>query len=234
MTVSLVIPCYNESANLPTLIRRCQELTAKKNIEVVLVDNGSTDSTPKVLSELLTNEKNIRSVRVDVNKGYGHGILTGLRAARGDVLGWTHADMQTDPMDLLVGVEIFHREGPHCFVKGRRFGRPVVDQLFTVGMSIYESLLLGHTLWDINAQPTMFSREFFESWESPPEDFALDLYAYYLAKEKKLKVRRFPVHFGKRLHGQSSWNINWAAKKKFIRRTISYSHNLRQQMWTKS
>jgi len=42
-------------------------------------------------------------VRVPVNQGYGLGILSGLRAATGEIIGWTHADLQTDVMDVLTG-----------------------------------------------------------------------------------------------------------------------------------
>ena len=99
--------------------------------------------------------------------------------------------------------------------------------VFTVGMSVFETALLARPLWDINAQPTMFPRAFFESWALPPDDFALDLYAYYKARRGGMTIRRFPVLFGKRLHGQSHWNVNWAAKWKFIRRTVDFSMRLR-------
>lgn len=53
MRFSLIIPCYNESANLPLLLERCKPLGAQSNIEVILVDNGSTDRSPEVLQNLL-------------------------------------------------------------------------------------------------------------------------------------------------------------------------------------
>lgn len=230
MKFSLVIPCYNESANLPLLLERCQKLLSKADVEVILVDNGSTDETPQVLAKLLPAYVGCRSVRVDVNKGYGYGITTGLRAAKGEILGWTHADMQTDPHDALDALDLFSQFGPELFFKGKRYGRPLADQLFTLGMSIFETLLLRKTFWDINAQPTMFSRSFFESWGSVPDDFSLDLYIYYLAKTQGLKVIRLPVAFGKRAHGVSHWNVNWNAKWKFIRRTIDFSLQLKKNM----
>jgi|SRR3989339_811536 len=230
MRFSLIIPCYNEAANLPLLLNRCQQLASQSGVEVVLVDNGSTDDSPSVLRALLPTYPGCRSVRVEQNQGYGFGILTGLRAASGDILGWTHADMQTDPQDALRGLEIFEKYGLNIFVKGRRYGRPIGDVAFTVGMSFFETLLLGKPLWDINAQPTMFSRQFFESWHEPPHDFSLDLYAYYQARVSGLEVHRFPVVFGKRAHGVSHWNVNWAAKRKFIRRTIDFSLQLRKSL----
>lgn len=228
MKFSLIIPCYNEAANLPLLLERCRRVALQPGTEVVLVDNGSTDNSPQVLAELLPQYPGCRSVRVDVNQGYGYGILSGLRAAQGEILGWTHADMQTDPQDTLTGLYFFDKFGKDIFVKGRRYGRPLGDVVFTIGMSLFETLLMQTPLWDINAQPTMFTRKFFESWENPPHDFSLDLYAYYQAKRAALTVKRFDVNFGNRAHGVSHWNINWAAKRKFIQRTIGYSLQLRK------
>lgn len=228
MKLSLVIPCYNEAASLPLLLERCRQVVIRPDIEVILVDNGSTDSSPQVLAELLPAYPGCRSIRVEQNQGYGYGILSGLRAARGEVLAWTHADMQTDPQDVLKGLAFFEAHGQAIFVKGRRYGRPLADVLFTIGMSIFETLLLGRPLWDINAQPTMFTRAFFETWQQPPSDFSLDLYAYYQARSSGLAVYRFPVRFGERAHGVSHWNVNWQAKRKFIRRTVDFSLQLRR------
>jgi glycosyltransferase involved in cell wall biosynthesis len=230
MKFSLVIPCFNEAPNLPLLLERCRELVLHEGIEVVLVDNGSTDDSPTVLNALLPKFPGCRSIRVDINQGYGYGILAGLNAARGDILGWTHADMQTDPLDAWHGLGLFGSNPELDFVKGRRYGRPIMDTFFTVGMSCFETALMYRPMWDINAQPTLFTRRFFESWESPPHDFALDLYAYYKARIQGLNVRRFPVRFGPRAHGASHWNVNWAAKKKFIRRTVDFSLELKRSI----
>lgn len=230
MKFSLVIPCYNEAANLPLLLERCKELAVRPDVEVVLVDNGSTDSTTEVLENLLPKYPGCRSIRVEKNQGYGFGIVSGLKAAKGEILGWTHADMQTDPQDALFGLELFGKHGDEIFVKGRRYGRPFMDVVFTVGMSLFETVLLTRPMWDINAQPTMFSRNFFESWIAPPDDFSLDLYAYYQAQRCGLKVYRFPVRFGERAHGVSHWNVNWAAKRKFIRRTVDFSLQLKKKI----
>ena len=54
--LSIIIPCYNESRNLPLLLNRCKEVVNKdNNIEIVLVDNGSTDDTSLVLDKQATN-----------------------------------------------------------------------------------------------------------------------------------------------------------------------------------
>lgn len=230
MLFSLVIPCYNEAKNLPLLVARCGDFMRHPGCEVIFVDNGSSDETQDVLCKLLPNYNCFRSIRVEQNQGYGFGILQGLQAARGRILGWSHADMQTDPLDALRGLTFFERHGPNIFVKGQRYGRPLGDVAFTVGMSIFESLLLRKRMWDINAQPTMFSRTFLESWAEPPHDFSLDLFAYYQALKNGLIVHRFPVRFGGRAHGVSHWNVNWAAKRKFIKRTVDFSLQLKRRL----
>jgi glycosyltransferase involved in cell wall biosynthesis len=227
---SLIIPCYNEADNLPLLLERCKALTMEPDSEVILVDNGSSDNTPEILLQLLPNYSGCRAVRVETNQGYGFGILSGLNVAEGDILGWTHADMQTDPKDALDGLLLFEKYGENIFVKGRRYGRPFMDVVFTVGMSVFETMLLAQPMWDINAQPTMFPRRLFETWKSAPHDFSLDLHAYYYARREGLEVHRLPVKFAERAHGLSRWNVSWAARWKFIRRTVAFSLQLKKNL----
>ena len=229
-TFSLVIPCYNESRALPELVLRARFTAEAGNGEVVLVDNGSTDATPAVLANLLRNgDDRVRSIRVEPNEGYGWGITSGLAVTRAPIVGWTHADLQTDPADALRAVAAM--EGAdRVLVKGRRHGRPLADRLFTAGMSVFETALLRRRLTDINAQPTMFSRSLLEEWGTPPKDFALDLFAMYTAAERGYRIRRVPVVFAPRRYGTSSWNVDLAAKRKFIRRTVDFSLALRKQL----
>ena len=231
--LSLIIPCYNESQNLPLLIERCKDLfDLEKDIEIIIVDNGSNDNSSEVLEELTSELDFIKNVKVDVNKGYGHGILSGLSAANGEILSWSHADLQTDICDVLKGVLIIKNESKieDLFIKGKRKNRPISDNFFTIGMSIFETCLLRKKMWDINAQPTMFHRSFFLTWKNPPNDFSLDLYAYFFAKKLQFRIKRFPVYFGERAHGVSKWNINLSSKFQFIKRTLIYSFQLRRRM----
>jgi glycosyltransferase involved in cell wall biosynthesis len=232
LKLSLIIPCYNESQSLPRLIARLKECFTRSDVEVILVDNGSKDATPQILAEQLAGSTLLRSVRVEVNQGYGYGILQGLKAARGTYIGWTHADLQTDPFDAIRALEIIESEGSpeNLFVKGTRYGRPLFDRLFSMGMGLFESLYLRVRLWEINAQPTIFPKVFFESWSDPPHDFSLDLYSFYQARVQGLAVLRFPVYFGKREFGISHWNVDWSSKVKFIKRTLDFSFKLKKRL----
>jgi len=97
-------------------------------------------------------------------------------------------------------------------------------------MGAFESIYLGVSLNDINAQPNLFHRSFFESWQDPPHDFSLDLYAFYMARKMGLEVIRFPVVFKDRMHGHSHWNFGWKSKWKFIKRTLDYSFTLKKRL----
>ena len=94
MKLSIVVPCYNEEKNIPLILERFDEMIERDDIEVILVDNGSTDNSAQVLTELLPKYSFARTVKVEVNQGYGYGILQGLRECKGEYIGWTHADMQ--------------------------------------------------------------------------------------------------------------------------------------------
>lgn len=228
MKLSIVVPCYNEEENIPLLLERFGEVVSGKDMEVILVDNGSTDGSAHVLKELLPRYSFARTVAVSVNQGYGYGILQGLKECRGEYIGWTHADMQTDPADIVKALEIIEKERGLVFVKGNRKGRPLFDVFFTVGMSLFETCYLHERLYDINAQPNIFPKTFYSEWKEPPFDFSLDLYALYMARKKGLKVVRFPVMFPERIYGESKWNTGFSAKWKFIKRTVAFSVKLKK------
>ena len=233
--LSIIIPCYNEEKNIPLIIERFDRVIAGNDIEVVLVNNGSTDGSTKVFEALCPRYSFIKQVCVAVNKGYGYGILQGLKAATGEYLGWTHADMQTDPSDVVRAFKIVADKGypEDIFIKGNRCGRSLFDQFFTAGMSFFETVYLRKKLWDINAQPNIFHRSFYEHWDKPPHDFSLDLYALYMAKKNHLQIVRFKVAFPERVHGVSSWNTGLQSKWKLIKRTVDFSRSLKRSTLAK-
>lgn len=231
--LSIIVPCYNEEKNIPLILERFESVLKDLNtIEVVLVNNGSTDSSEEIFEQLCPKYPFIKRTRVMVNQGYGYGILQGLNVATGEYLGWTHADMQTDPNDVVRAYQNLEKNNfpEDVFIKGNRQGRSWFDEFFTLGMSGFETLYLKEKLWDINAQPNIFHRSFFELWNKPPHDFSLDLYVLYMAKKMELKVIRFPVLFSQRQHGISSWNTGMKAKYKFIKRTIQFSCSLKKEL----
>lgn len=226
---SIVVPCYNEQETIPSLLKRYEKVIGNRtDIELILVNDGSKDLTFEVLNNEKGKYKFLRIVHIELNAGYGNAVYMGLQEATGDVIGWTHGDLQTDPEDVIKAFTFFNinENSRYLYVKGRRYGRPLSDVVFTFGMSIFESILFRTLLNDINAQPNIFRREFLTLWKNPPKDFSLDLYAYLLAKRNGYSLKRFPVFFGPRFAGVSSWNTGLKSKIKFIKRTIVFSLTL--------
>lgn len=203
---SIVIPCYNEAANLPALLGAFAGALKSADIELVVVDNGSSDGTGEILRRESARLPFLRAVSCPVNLGYGGGILAGLAAARGRLAGWAHGDLQYAPADIVAAAESLRPGRAKVFFKGLRANRSAADIFFTAGMGLFASLALRLPLRDVNAQPTFFSRELFEGWTDPPRDFSLDLYAYADALRRGYAVLRRPVPLDRRLHGSSSWN----------------------------
>lgn len=228
---SIVVPCYNEAKNLPALVERFAAIhDPGADWELVLVNNGSTDDSAEVLERETKGRSFIRVVTVpSPNVGYGHGIVTGLRAARGEWLAWTHADGQTPPKDVLTAFELLlsSADPQRTFVKGRRKNRPVKDTLFTFGMQAAATVILGEPLADINGQPKAFPRALLDLADAPPVDLSLDLYFFYVARRAGFDIRTIDVRFGDREHGESKWAFNWKSKARNIGRTVKFMTALR-------
>ena len=233
--LSVVIPCYNEAKSIPYLIQKCKEsLVQEFNIEFIFVDNGSNDSSSDILTNLLSKPENSfgKLVTVKKNIGYGNGIIQGLNNANGEIYAWTHADLQTDPKDVINAYVKFKKNllKNYSFVKGIRVNRNIFDSFFTFGMSIISSLLLKKKLFDVNAQPKMFNKIFFDELVNPPLDFSLDLFFYYQALNKNLKIETFPVYFNKRHSGIDKGGGTISGKLKLIKRTFKYILELRNKL----
>lgn len=231
INLSIVIPCFNEAKSLPKLVKDFSKKLKRKDVELILVNNGSNDSTETIISNLKKDYNFLKMIKLKKNNGYGNGILQGLKKAKGKYISWTHADLQTDPYDVIIGFEKFEKElSPKIFIKGNRLGRPLKDIIFTIGMSIFETILLKKLFWDVNAQPNIFHKNFFNMLEKIPLDFSFDLFFYFNAKKKKLKILRFPVKYPERKFGVSHWNTDFKNKMKFIKRTIKYSFQLKKEL----
>jgi len=237
MKLSIVIPCYNEAGNIPLIISRFQEvLGSRPDIEVLLVNNGSKDNSQEVFERELAKvqDSRLRVVNVLVNQGYGFGILSGLKDATGDVLAWSHADMQTDPKDVLTGFDLLTKQSnpDKVFVKGKRKNRKLAEAFFTWGMQVISTIALKTPLNDINAQPKIFHRDFYNRFltEGAPYDFSLDLYVLYQAHKHRYTVLEIPVFFNKRMHGEAKGGGSFKTRIKLIKRTWKYIFELANKL----
>jgi glycosyltransferase involved in cell wall biosynthesis len=236
-TLSVVLPCYNESKGIPQLLKRFEEVGKGVSFELILVDNGSTDQTLETLNQLLPAYPFARSVRVEKNVGYGHGLFTGLQSAKGELLAWSHADLQTDPADIFRALAVYTpARGPSTLpstllVKGRRHGRSLPEWLVSRGMEIISFLLLRSRLTEINAQPKLFHRSLLQHLTHPPTDFNFDVYVLYRACRKGWRMRSLDVRFPPRKYGQSNWSATWRSKVRTVARSVAFMFKLGQGYW---
>jgi len=233
--LSIVLPCYNESENLNQIFESIETiLSSKDDLEIILVDNGSTDNSLEIMNGFKSafESKRLQIVSIKKNIGYGHGIMTGLKNAKGKVLAWTHADLQTDLNDVTDAYDLFMSKGniDQYILKGKRVNRSFLDSTFTAGMSFISSLFLRQRLSDVNAQPKMFKKDFLEFLNKAPDDFSLDLYFLYQSRKNKFKLIEYPVQFNKRKHGVSKGGGSLCGKVKLTFRTLKYILNLKRNL----
>lgn len=102
MDLSIVIPVFNEKDNLAPLLHELrQHFDGRLDYEVIFVDDGSTDGTGDVLGGLAAGDPRVRVVTHSQNLGQSAGLLSGVRAARADLVGSLDGDGQNDPADLM-------------------------------------------------------------------------------------------------------------------------------------
>ena len=94
----------------------------------------------------------------------------------------------------------------------------------------FESIIFMSRLFDINAQPTVLHRSFYNSLRDLPDDFSIDLYTYVIARRNKLKIGRFKTIFSERIFGKSTWNSGIKSVAEMIWATIKYSLKLRKKI----
>jgi len=196
--LSLVIPCYNEEDVIRSTALRLVQCFHNRNIdaELVLVNNGSIDDTGKIIDELISEGYPIVKETVEINQGYGYGILRGLQASRGTLVGFTCADGQVEAEDVVRVYEIAASATSPTLVKVRRrfrmdgMVRKIVSIIYN---SITALLFFGLGSIDINGNPKILPREYLERMNLQSKDWFLDPEVMIKAKRLGLQVYEFNV-----------------------------------------
>lgn len=236
--LSIVIPIYQEKDNIKLLFKKIIKFkkTAHFPFEFILVEGCSDDGTLESIVECINFNNLSNKVKVfsmPSKHGYGHDIMYGLKNAHYNFLAWTHADLQTDLNDILIGYNLIKHSSPNTIVKGRRVGRNFIDKFLTFAMQMYTMIKIGKNIEDINAQPKIFSRDFYKKLlsQNPPNDFSLDLFTLINAKQENFNIETFDVKFKKRLYGQAKGGGgSFINRIKLIKRTITYINNLKKDL----
>ncbi len=237
--ISIIIPSYNEVKNLKILLNKINNILNKNiNIEIIIVDNGSTDGTKEYLKDKKKFFPKIKFITIKKNIGYGHGIKHGLKSASGKIISWTHADLQIDIEDV---VNFFKKnqlklKEQKMIIKGRRTYRSTFNIFFTKGMSFMVNFFFNVKINDINAQPKIFSNFFTNKILTlAPNDFTIDLFLLLLAKKNNFKIKELPLKFNNRLHDKAKGGGTIMGKIKLTIATLKYifllKFNSRFESW---
>jgi glycosyltransferase involved in cell wall biosynthesis len=116
--LSVIVPAFNEAGTIETVAQRLRALPLK--LEIIAVDDGSTDGTGAVLDRLAQGQVVNRVLRHPANRGKGAALRSGIAAATGDIIVVQDADLEYDPADLPALVMPI-RNGRADAVYGSRF-----------------------------------------------------------------------------------------------------------------
>jgi glycosyltransferase involved in cell wall biosynthesis len=187
--ISLVMPCYNEHEavgyTIPRLVGAFER--AGYSLQLVAVDNGSTDGTGAELERLRRQFPAVEPTRVEVNRGYGFGVLHGLNRSRGEWVGYIPADGQVDAEDVVRLYEAARATSGLVVAKARRRFRldGTLRKIVSVSYNVFARLLwprLGSI--DLNGTPKMVRRELLQLLDLQSHDWLLDpelmIKAHYL------------------------------------------------------
>jgi glycosyltransferase involved in cell wall biosynthesis len=212
MKFSIVIPLWNEEKNIEKLISsfNFEILLNLGLVELILVNNGSTDNSKSILNSLPQNPL-LKVVHLEENLGYGGGILHGIQLTKTNIICYLPGDLQYTFDDLIkvINIYILNSSNIKLFVKGYRIQRQdsrsgkFVSRFY----SFLARLVLGIKIMDFNGLPKMFDKSLlFESKYELESSFVLDAHLLYIATLSNFKIIEVPVNFYKRNSGVSSWS----------------------------
>ncbi len=128
---SCIIPVYNEKIqlykNVYELVRRCETLNI--TFEIIISDDGSTDSTPKIAEDLISEDPRVNYIRLKTNSGRGEAVSRGFRTASGQILAFMDIDLATN-LDSLPDLINIIKNGADVAVGSRWLEDAVVKRSY--------------------------------------------------------------------------------------------------------
>jgi glycosyltransferase involved in cell wall biosynthesis len=221
--LSVIVPVYNERVTVAEVIRRIRAVDVPVDIEVIVVDDGSSDGTDKVLTAL--GDSTVRILTHPVNQGKGAAIRTGMASARGDLLLIQDADLEYDPEDWPRLLEPILR-GKARVVYGSRFTgeRKNMLPLHWIGnrfLSLVTNLLYSSTMSDMETCYKLFDRQVLEGLtiESDKFDFEPEITAKVL--RRGFRIYEVPISYAGREMSEGK-KITWRDGIGALRALIKY------------
>ncbi|MEP7146452.1 MAG: glycosyltransferase family 2 protein [bacterium] len=210
--ITIVIPCYNEEESLPLFLPGLFKYSKEKNCKVIIINDGSTDSTEKILNEY-SMQDNFTFINHKLNMGYGGALKTAIKNVRSEYLVSIDADGQhyLEDIDLLYEKLL---ETDADMVVGSRKEIKSEDAYRTTGKWIIRNisgLLVNSGVYDINSGMKLYKTELAQKYINLcPDTMAFsDIITLIFSANKHLVVEQ-PVRIKKRTGGKSTVGLNTA------------------------
>jgi len=201
---SLVLPVQNHADIIASVVEKIVKILKKIKIdyELVIVENGSTDNTLKVLKNLARKNKKIKVV---ISKpGYGQAVVYGLNQTKGKYICYMPSDGQCDASVLLKVIKTIQRPEVDLVKVFRTSRESVLRKNISINFNLLANVLFFLRFWDINASPTCFKKVNLKKLSLLAKDSFLDTELLIKARYLKWKIVRIPMENFNRAGGKST------------------------------
>lgn len=216
--ISIVMPAYNEEANLERTVRECMELFKTKEIsgEVVVTNDGSVDGTLKILERLQGEFENLRYVDLKENLGYGGAMMKAVDASRGEYVVTVDSDGQFDVGDvpqLLAKT----REGYDCVTGYRTKKKDTLPRVIANwGYNLLVRLLCGISFKDAQCALKIYRGDAIRSLTMEARGFTFPTEALIKLSYCRYRIAEVPVSHRFREGGESTIRFFTTVRIMFI------------------
>lgn len=211
MDLSVVIPCYNEEDGIPQLKEKLSPLISeiKKDhqIEVIFVDDGSTDSTFKLLSSSFL-EPEYRIIRHEKNQNLGGATRTAFKNAQGKWIAFLDSDCTYEPTllkpmlaEMKNGADIVTLSPYHP--NGKVEGVAPYRLFLSKGLSFLYRLILRKRIFTYTAMARVYTKDATDKIQSPANDFSAIAEMMLKALKQDMVVKEVPAVLSVRRFGES-------------------------------
>ena len=204
--LSIVVPAYNESTRIENALERILSCVQERgwNAEVLVVDDGSTDSTAAIVQRWMKKHSNLHLIQNPGNRGKGYSVRNGLLQAAGEIVMFTDADLSA-PMEEAERLFAAIRNGADVAIGSRWLDRarqtihqPLYRQFFgrcfnwitrTVMGLPFKDTQCGFKAFRRTAAQVIFRLQTIERWGFDPE-------ILFIARKLGYEIREVPVTWG--------------------------------------
>ena len=203
--LSLVVPAFNESDNIAPLLARIHEALEEKGFsyEIIIVDDGSTDTTFGQLQAAQETDSRLRLARFPRNCGQTHALAAGIRLARGRYVAMLDADLQNDPQDILRLLPLLEQWDAVCGIRLRRSDHWFRRLSSKIGNG-FRNWVTRENIVDTGCTLKLYRHECLEDLELFR---GLHRFLPTLLKMRGWRVTQVPVSHLPRIHGRSKYTV---------------------------